>query len=105
MKWKLAVAATAAALLCAPTASATPQQDQLLYDAMGEAGIDLYPAAVPAAYAVCADAWSGTDLDYEAGVVLAGNSGWTLDQARTFVVVAILIYCPPEESAHKKMAV
>lgn len=97
MKWKLAAAASLTALLCAPTASATPQQDQLLYDAMSEAGIDLYPAAVPAAYAVCADAWSGTDLDYEAGVVLAGNSNWTLDQARTFVVVAILIYCPPDD--------
>lgn len=99
MKWKLAAAAVGLAISTpfAPVAAATPEQDQLFYDSMAQAGIELYPAAIPIAYAVCADVWSGTDPDYESGIVLGTNSSWTLDQARAFVALAIIIYCPPAD--------
>lgn len=91
----LASALATAALLTAPPSHATPEQDQLFYDAMVQAGIELVPAAVPAAYEVCAQVWSGVDPDYVSGQVISGNPSWTLDQARAFVAVAIIIYCPP----------
>lgn len=106
MKLKLASALAVAALMLAPQANATPEQDQLLFDAMSQAGVGLYPAAVPAAYEVCAQVWSGIDPDYVVSEVLGGNSGWSLDQARAFVALAIVIYCPPadmQSSANKKL--
>jgi hypothetical protein len=74
---------------------------------MARVGIALNPKAVPAAYGVCAEVWSGTSPDYVAGEVLGGNPDWTLSQAQAFVGVSILIYCPPKNAAsgQKKMRV
>ena len=89
------LAAAALALLTAPSSHATPDQDDALYDAMRHVGVALNYRAVPAAYSVCAEAWSGTDPDYIAWEILDTNPTWGLDRAQTFVAVSIMIYCPP----------
>lgn len=64
---------------------------------MYDAGITLYPQAIPAAYGVCNATWSGYSPYEIAGVVLEANPAWTYDQAKAFVGLAVLIYCPPDD--------
>ena len=98
-----ATALTALGLVLSPQANATPSQDRLLFDTMASVGIVLYPNAVTAAYAVCAEVWGGRDLNLLAQDVLEGNTGWTNGQAQVFVAAAVSIYCPPSTDAHKKL--
>lgn len=104
MKLKLATAGFLAgvALMLAPQANATPEQDQLLYDGMAQAGVVLFPAAYSQARRACGVMWSDAGTpDQVVDVFYRANPGWTYDQAQTFVALAIVIYCPPADMSSK----
>lgn len=96
MKKILAVSGVALALATAPCSYATPDQDAALYEIMQDAGVDLNPKAVPAAHAVCAEVYTGTDPVDLARAIWSSNDGWSARQAATFVAASIMVYCPPD---------
>lgn len=102
LKTAIATAAATAALLVglAPTATATPTQDQALADIMADAGIYLYPVAYIQAGAVCVDVWNGYSPDWLASTIWSQNPDWTYLQAQTFVAASIAVYCPPSGPTH-----
>jgi hypothetical protein len=65
-------------------------------------GVQLYQQAIPAAYAVCALAWDGEDLDGISYDVAVANPTWGIERAKAFVANAIIIYCPPSGAAREK---
>ena len=91
------------ALLAAPSSHATPEQDDALYDAMRRAGVALNYRAVPAAYAVCAEVWSGTDPDLVALDIWDSNPAWGMDRSQMFVAVSIAVYCPPMGRSNRQL--
>ena len=90
-------AALAAAALALPsTANATPEQDQQFYDLLWANGMAVGPYAVGNAHTVCADVWAGVHPEDEARILYIQDSGlWSLQSAREFVAISIIVYCPP----------
>ncbi|NVN53586.1 DUF732 domain-containing protein [Mycolicibacterium hippocampi] len=102
MKLTIACAATAAfaavALVTAPAALADPEGDFLTV--ISDGGItwpsDKTAQVIETGYAVCQDWDNGATLMQEV-TDLTGATGWSTDQAATFIGAATGAFCPEYE--------
>jgi hypothetical protein len=92
-------ALAAAAVLHSPTADATPEQDNALWEAQEQAGIPTAYNDPQIAGNVCARVWLGEDPNTTVSWLYAANGGvLTYEQSQVFVGLAIAIYCPPADT-------
>lgn len=101
MKIKLAVLLAAVALAApfsAPSAQASPGQDQRFWDILIADGIIPGPQAVRNAHLICSYLWSGRETVYDAVEQVYLNNNLSYGQSETFVAAAISVYCPPDSS-------
>lgn len=93
----LAASLAVAALLTAPNAAATPEQDQQFANILYSEGIVPGPNYVSVAQRVCSHVWQGYSADDAVDVIYRDND-LTYDGAQTYVAAAIFVYCPPVDT-------
>jgi hypothetical protein len=100
---KTLLLAVAMALVVAPVAGATPEQDRELFDVMAGTGLYLYPIAVDNAYLTCDYVHRGPGREQAMDDLWAANPEWSHEQVRTFIDASVRIYCPlaPDKARHK----